>query len=303
MSGIVKSIKKVFKKVVNVAKKVLPVVVMAVAIYFTAGAATGLWGTAVANAVGRLGVSPLITNTITGIVTEAGAGAVKGALWGAGTAAVTGQDIGEGAKFGAITGGLVGGATGGFKGYTNVGDPATGIDYSASGVAERAAGKPGPAVAGGPDQYLFTATDGSGKTVLAPRRTIMPGFARNLGGPVEPSGGFGSIGEAAGTIWKGVNESELAGSAIQGVGTGLTAAAGAAAAADENRRAAQLEVQLQEDRLNRIAQNYSSGAGLLTGAASERGSEGRFGPGRSQGGSYEFDSKTNRIVWFPSATA
>ena len=39
MSGVVKGIKKVFKKVVKFVKKALPIVLMAVAVYFTAGLA------------------------------------------------------------------------------------------------------------------------------------------------------------------------------------------------------------------------------------------------------------------------
>ena len=134
-SKIWKSIKKVFKKVVNVVKKVAPYAAAAAAVFFTAGSALSenipSWGQASASIVESLGFEPggLLSDTLVGAVTQAGYGAAIGGV----TGAITGQGFGRGAAIG----GAIGGVTGGVTGFVNsnasllgdgVSNPGLGID-------------------------------------------------------------------------------------------------------------------------------------------------------------------------------
>jgi hypothetical protein len=87
---------------------VLPVVAMAAATYFTAGAAAP----ALAGALGSAGMAAGTATTVGGALAGAGAGALYGGI-GAG---MQGKDVGQGA----LMGGIGGGITGGMGGYDNV---------------------------------------------------------------------------------------------------------------------------------------------------------------------------------------
>jgi hypothetical protein len=87
---------------------ILPVVAMAAATYFTAGAAAP----ALAGALGSAGMAAGTATTVGGALAGAGAGALYGGI-GAG---MQGKDVGKGA----LMGGIGGGITGGMGGYDNV---------------------------------------------------------------------------------------------------------------------------------------------------------------------------------------
>ena len=87
---------------------VLPVVALAAATYFTAGAAAP----ALAGALGSAGMAAGTATTVGGALAGAGAGAISGGIG----AAMKGGDVGKGA----LMGGIGGGITGGMGGYDNV---------------------------------------------------------------------------------------------------------------------------------------------------------------------------------------
>ena len=141
MSGIIKSVTKVFKKVVPNLKKILPIGLAIGALVFTAGAALGAlpsWGTAVQGVVAKLGISETLAGALTGAVTQAGYGAALGA----GGAFLAGKDPSKGALLGALTGAVTGGVTGGLGMET---DPLKGLNPDAT------AAMPGPTQAPGLD--------------------------------------------------------------------------------------------------------------------------------------------------------
>ena len=155
MSSVFKGIKKVFKKVIKTIKKIAPIILMAAAIYFTAGAAlaavpaaagatvattaaattaagsAGIFGGISSAIVSGLGVtSPVIAGVINGAVTYGITGAAMGGV----TAAITGGDIGKGILYGGLTGAIGGGISGGFAGQAAAAAAApqigTGLQYS-----------------------------------------------------------------------------------------------------------------------------------------------------------------------------
>jgi hypothetical protein len=126
MSGLLKGIGKVFKKVGKVALKVLPYAAAAAAVVFTGGAALGVlpsFAGAIGSVVGGLGLSTGLTGAITGAITNAGFGAAGGLLLGG--------------KKGMKTGFLGGLVTGGVMGAVSPG--LYGIDKAASAGAGSAA--------------------------------------------------------------------------------------------------------------------------------------------------------------------
>ena len=112
MSGLMKSVKKVFKKVTKAVGKIMPVALAAAAIYFTAGGSlmgiSGSWGSVVNQAVTKMGGTGLLADTLAGAVTQAGYGAIIGGVGGA----MTGQGAMKGAQYGAAAGAVTGGVTG-----------------------------------------------------------------------------------------------------------------------------------------------------------------------------------------------
>ena len=136
MSGVVKTVKKVFKKVTNVVKKVAPIALGVGALVFTGGAALGLpalaggFGGAVSSALGAVGVNATgaLGSVLTGAVTQAGYGAAIGGV----TSMVSGGDFKDGAKMGAAAGAITGGLTGAFGSATR----------AVSGAAQGVTGQP-----------------------------------------------------------------------------------------------------------------------------------------------------------------
>lgn len=102
MSGILKGIGKVFKKVVKVVKKVALPALMIGAVVLTGGAALGVLP-ALGTMVGGLGLSAGLTSILTGAISTGALGAVGGFL----TGGMKGAK--KGFLMGAATGGLLGG--------------------------------------------------------------------------------------------------------------------------------------------------------------------------------------------------
>ena len=102
MSGVWKGIKKTFKKVVNVVKKIAPYVILAAAVYFTGGAALG----GLAGPLGGAGAA--------GAAGGAAAGGITGgSLITSGALATTGSSIAGGSILGGLSAGsLLSGNTG-----------------------------------------------------------------------------------------------------------------------------------------------------------------------------------------------
>lgn len=136
MSGVVKTVKKVFKKTMNVVKKVAPIALGVGALVFTGGAALGLpalaggFGGAVSSALGAVGVNATgaLGSVLTGAVTQAGYGAAIGGV----TSMVSGGDFADGAAKGAAGGAITGGLTGALGSATR----------AMSGAAQGVTGQP-----------------------------------------------------------------------------------------------------------------------------------------------------------------
>lgn len=247
MSGVVKGVKKTFKKVANVAKKVAPFVLAAAAVYFTAGAALGAtagWGATVGGMTQSLGLTGTLGNIVTGAATQAGYGAAIGAA----TSAITGGDMADGALYGALGGAVTGGVTGGLG--INP-DP-----LAASGEAASGAGSATPSMS----------------TVSSPSVTGAPGIGDVGDGLMQTTSGIaprapvGSAPAAAGggstfdnLLGKGgwvERNGELVGGVVKGVGQGVLSGLGD-----------QADIEAAEKRRRQTQDNYRVGTtGLLPGA-------------------------------------
>lgn len=128
MSGVIRGIRKVFKKVVKTVKKVAPYAIFAAAVVFTAGAALAAagalgpaaaagqgifgWSTALSSAIGgpggMLAGSPVLASVITGAVTQG----IIGTAVGGAVALATGTDLKRGMLLGGVGGLVTGGVTG-----------------------------------------------------------------------------------------------------------------------------------------------------------------------------------------------
>lgn len=129
MSGILKSIGKVFQKIAKVAKKVLPYALAAAAVIFTGGAALSLtpaFGAAVGGLTSSLGLTGALGTAVTGAITNAGFGAAVGGLVGGK------KGMQMGALAGAVSGGLMGPIGGAGAGATTAASgPVVGASPSA----------------------------------------------------------------------------------------------------------------------------------------------------------------------------
>ena len=237
MCNPIRALKKVFKKVAKHAKIIVPVVLGAAAIYFTAGAALG--GTSgISGLVGQLGLGSTLSSVLTGAVTQAGIGAAIGA----GTSLVTGGDVGKGA----LLGGAAGAVTGGIAGAVNA--PSSGATGVAATVPSRAAA-PGSPI------NLVPSQGPVGVPLAAPLTTAA--------GPAASSGGLLS------GVGKFITDNQtLIGGALQGLGAGIGSAAEADARVEAAQIAADREAEEAAIERARIAANFdvSGGGGLLTGA-------------------------------------
>lgn len=280
MSGVLKGIKKVFRKVAKVVKKIgLPLLAIG-AVVLTGGAALGVLP-ALGTSLGSLGLG----TALTGVLTTAAKGAAFGALGGL----ITGKNPIKSATSGLLTGALFGGA-GQLLG-------------GASSAAASAGGGLTPAAAGGaiPIDPSGVVTLGSGAAPQALTASSQlfggasSGFGGGLGGAasaiaptvstaipsafVAAQSGGGGLGGIGG--WLSRNP-VVGGQLIQGLGGGLMAND----QAKERRRE-------EERRYARIDENYSPTDSLF--------SLERDGP-RAQNASKKYDSAVYGRVAYDPAT-
>ncbi len=304
MSGVVKTVGKVFKKVVKVVKKVLPIALAGAAIFFTAGSALGLtpsFGAFTSGLVGKLGLSSTLSGILTGAVTQAGIGAALGG----GLSLVTGGDFLEGAQGGALAGAVTGGVLGGFGLPTD------------------------PFPSQGPEGGFFSSTTGPSSTV-APTSTTAPSNATNAisgapsvatGPPVnltqpqiqgispELLGGAAKTAAdtSTGLLSKLTSDRVIAG-AVEGVGKGIFSFAGSQVEAEATEQAARLAAESDEAARQRIAGNFAStGRGLLTSGGVNSSvvrptPAVRFNPQNTfRGGRFEFNPQSGRVEFVANA--
>ena len=210
MSGILKAIGRVFKKIAKVA---LPVIAIA-AVALTGGAALGVLP-ALGKTLGTLGLSKALTGVL---VTAA-----KGATFGAVGSLITGGNPLKGATTGLIAGGLLGGvnvALGGAKVATGA---ATGAGQTGAPAGAAAGQAAQPALDGAWSQFApgADAAANAGVASAAPAATSGIGSAVASGGSI-----FGDI----------FKNPITAGMAIQGIGAGLSASSAAAAKKREDQQ-------------------------------------------------------------------
>lgn len=186
MSGVLKALGRVFKKIAHVAKIVLPIALAAAAIVFTGGAALGIlpaFSTVVGGLVGGLGLSTTLAGALTGSIVSAGFGAAaglvtggvkgaqKGALFGAATGGVLGAlspatfGVGSGASTAAhgATGAWDSAASAGAKGLAPLGIPGITDVGTAAGVAP-IADSVGPGIVDTTGNVVPSAVDAAAKT-------------------------------------------------------------------------------------------------------------------------------------------
>jgi hypothetical protein len=204
MSGVAKFVKKVFKTVGKVFKKIAAPVLAVAGIVFTAGAALGIpilaggLGGAVNAGLGALGINTAGTvgSTLAGAITHAGYGAALGGV----TSAVTGGDFMKGAAMGALGGAVTGGVGGFMKGMA----PATATQ--AATMSSRSL----------PVNGVSPMPRPTGTGVAAP---IVEGAAS--AGPAATGTGFGGIaGKVAGVTGNLLDRPGM-GNLIAGLGQGL----------------------------------------------------------------------------------
>lgn len=240
MCNPIRAIKKIFKKVVKHAKIILPVVLGAAAIYFTAGAALGAGG--ISGLVGQLGLGSTLSSVLSGAVTQAGIGAALGA----GTSLLTGGNVGKGALAGAAAGAVTGGITGALRAPTT----------EASSF-------------GRDPQFPQASNLGSRGTNLT-SAGLAAGAAETIDANPDIFGGGGGTTGLLSGVGKFITDNQtLIGGAIQGLGAGIGGAAEADARIEAARIGADQEAELQATENARIAANFdvSGGGGLLTRSA------------------------------------
>jgi hypothetical protein len=233
MSGVVKGVKKTFKKVVKTVAKVAPIALAGAAVLFTAGSALGVtagWGSVAGGLSSTLGLTQgsTLSNVLTGAVTQAGYGAAIGAA----TSALTGGDVADGALLGAAGGAVTGGVTGAIG--LNP-DPLAPSSTAPSGSA---------ATAPTPTMETLTAPSVTGEPGIG---GVGPSIAQTTSAPASSGAGIFDNGG-----WLERNQN-LVGGVVAGVGRGLLAGMGDKA-----------QIEAAERRRKQTQANYrTSGRGLM----------------------------------------
>lgn len=284
MSGVVKSVGKVFKKVAKTVVKVAPMAIAVGAIALTGGAALGLapamaaggWGGMAATIGAKLGGTGMLGSVMTGAITQAGYGALAGGAM----SLVQGENIMEGASEGAMLGAASGGISGGFKAAT------AGAKLGGAGNAAT--------------QGAGSITHSSGAVTHGLKQS-QPGFKEipfnaSAGGGAGAGAGAGGGSGGGGLFAKGgwlERNQELVGGAAKGLGQGMLA--------DAEQDAAR---KLQREKYNRIAQNYEGtdpgrDFGNLAGARSGQSPSERFDERIYGEFEYQYNPKSGRIERVP----
>lgn len=279
MSGIIRGIKKAFKKVVRVVKKIaLPVLAIG-AVVLTGGAALGILPS-VGGLAGSLGLSPALA----GVLSSAATGATIGAAG----AALTGGNIIRGATSGLIAGGATAGIGAAF-GAGGSAAASTGSQVAAAGANALPAASAAPVPAStafSPSGAMGIGAQFRGPGIPMPASlgtgalqspqlpaSLAPGTVAASAAPAAARGGVMGFLE---------RNPLMAGAVIQGIGSGLSAAATA--------RDAQRERRAIEASYEGVADNlYMPGMGEDDGSASARFNAPIYGR-------VVYDRNRNRIV-------
>lgn len=292
MSGVIRGVSKVFKRVASSASKILPVALAAGAVFFTAGNALGItsnWGDAVKGVTGSLGMGSTLSNVISGAVTNAGYGAVAGAA----TSAISGGDIMQGTQYGAAAGAVLGGAQGAYDSYTSGSTPtnaASGGDAPATGAKVETAPPPSDTAQGVRNGLLRNNMPGAMTTQASTPTNTVTGTTSTAS---AANAGGGGIFDKGG--WLERNQG-LVGNTLTGLGKGLLAADGDA------------QLKALQQRAELVKANYGTPrAGLLTTANSAPAAgqqpgmtpQQRFSAAGVQG-QYVYDPATGRYVLVPA---
>ncbi len=234
MSSVVKGIKKVFKKVVDVVKKIAVPALMVGALVFTGGASLGLnsilggWGSAVTAVTTKLGAKGVLGSVISGAITQAG----KGAVIGGAVSAATGGSFSEGAKAGAVGGAVTGGLLGATSALRAPIAAPTGAEQATNAVGQPTSQAAGATIDGATGRVIEEAATGA----------MGPPVSR-AGAAISSSAGSGGLLSRAGNFIR--SNPELVGNIMKGVGAGLSAGAEADAERD-----------LLRERQRLISRNY-----------------------------------------------
>lgn len=228
MSGILKAIGRVFKKIAKIA---LPVIAIA-AVALTGGAALGILPS-LGKTIGTLGLSKAFTGVL---VTAA-----KGATFGAVGSLVTGGNPLKGATSGLIAGGLLGGVNVALGG-------AQAASGAASGAGQAGATTGAAAAPTGLDGAWSNFAPGADMAANAGATSAATGAASGAASGI--GSGIGSALGEVGSTFGGIFKNPItAGMAIQGIGAGISASSQAAAKRREDEQ---------------IRENYSGYSGLGT---------------------------------------
>lgn len=314
-----------FERVLKTVKKVAPIVLGAATIFFTAGAALGIpgtaggWGGAVSSLVETVGLDGVLGNALTGAITQAGYGAAMGGM----VSALGGGDVSDGAGIGALAGAATGGTMGALGMQT---DPLAGAFEDDPPVTAQGAGTTNPPATNsvGSDQMPLSSAQAAAvdKPLAAATSNTQwsqsPGLQAATEGPaavqaaaqtaatsssVQPPASGGVFGEGG---WMERNQG-LAGGLVKGAGQGLIAMASAGDEADAAERIAELKMQQDEAQRDAVAANYGVsdgrqqqiGRGLLTMADAQRQmgrQPSRPTPKQAFDDRY-VDGRTSRYVW------
>lgn len=235
MSGIVKSVKRVFKKVVK--NPIGAVVLGAGVAFFTAGLGTA--------ALGAMGASSAFTSGTLGTVLSH---AISGTVAGAGTAALTGGNIAKGALFGGAGGALMGGA----RSFLGGGGEPGGMLAGREGDTQLAGGANGDSFRNVADPNLL----GNQNLTLTQPAAPLPGAAPLPAASPAPAASTGMLG------WLERNP-EITGRVLAGAAEG---GLGMMMADEDSARDAYYEgsLQLERQQYRDLRSGYSNLGGMLT---------------------------------------
>lgn len=217
MSGLVKGVGKIFKKIGNLVKKVAVPLLAVAAIAFTGGAALGLaplaggWGGAVASGISAMGIQGPLAGILTTVGTQAGTGAAVGGLAGL----ASGQGFTKGATMGAIGGALTGGLTSaGLMPGAAATQGATMSSRSAGGLMGGGAQTITPTIA---DPSVVQGAATGGAASVGPAGIVAPTAAGAAPAAAAPAVARTGIGGLLGNVVK----SPVFGQTLAGLGQGL----------------------------------------------------------------------------------
>jgi hypothetical protein len=243
MSGVLKSIGKIFTKVIKVVKKVLPYALAIGAAVVTGGAALGVFAAGswaagglagiASGALGSIGGTAFAASKLGMILSSAAVTAGYGAMVGGATAALTGGKIGKGILRGAAIGGLTGGVAGAITGGGGL--------LGATTAAQKVAALDGAPAVGTGGFYAGTPAQ---VAATAPLGTAAPGTV--AAGAGAGGGLFGMSPTNA------LTAATLAGPVISGIGQGVG-----------NYAQAKSQEDMAQAERDRVTDNYSTGGNSL----------------------------------------